>query len=234
MALIEIVNDANTVLIDDSYSNAALLSKGSVVLTNTFAGSGDAYQTKITATSSDVLMLALELNDIKVVHLTTTRSGNTWTFNLIHLRSYAGRTLNYFLFSIPSNISNAGGMVQLFDANGKIVFDSNLKYMRLSGVYPTKLQNSNNLVANVGSGSYAHISSATCYYNQHMPWGPGAPNPPYQFLDIAATNVFYRTNNSIYSDYVQTDGGIRNSDSTASWIRQIKDGLSMIVDVTNY
>lgn len=233
MALIEVINDANTVLIDDEYSNAALLLKGSVTLTNQYAGQGDCYLTQITMNSSDVLMLALELNDIKVIHLTTTRSGNTWTFNLLHLKAFAGRALTYYLFSIPSNISDAGGLLKLYNSSGSIVFDSNLKYLRIQGFYTTKLSGSNT-VATVDSRKYAHIAVMACYYNQHQPFGPQPPSPPYSFLDIAAQNVFYRQGNTIYTEYATSDSGIRNSDSTFSWIRNVGEGRSMIVDVENY
>jgi hypothetical protein len=236
MAMIEVINDAGTVLIDDNYSNACLAAKGAVTLTTLPMGNNSAcYRTEITFVSAQLPMLALELNGIQVIHSFTTLSGNTWTFTLVHPKAYAGSVLNYYIFSIPSLVANAGGLVQLFNAAGQLVFDSNLKYMRVFNFYATTLANAT-LATNLTPGRvFAAVTVMACSYRMHIqnPIQSGL-GPPYMYIDASTMSVLFRSGNSLVTQNYTTDNNNGDTDRPDWYTESVDNGRVMLIDVTNY
>lgn len=236
MALIQILNNADTVLIDDNYSNACVALRGSVMLVpgpDSTAGLAADY-IDITYTSSITPMLGLEMTDIKAACIHTTRSGNSWTFRIYFHKDYYNRALNYLIFTIPSAVQSGGGIVQLFDETGTLVFDSNLRYLRISGFYTTP-----STTATVASDlstarTYAAINVVPYYYRQHIRRDPSIPGPPYQFIDANAVTLYSRSGSSLSSTLVTTYQRVNNSDLPGGYIDDVKNGRLMLVDVTGY
>lgn len=232
MALIEIINDAYTVLIDDNYSNACMAVKGSLGLT---AGvdAQDCYQVQINYSSVAVPQLALELNDIQIAATFTARSGNTWSWYIFFRKAYVNRSINYYIFTVPSQVGG-NGLVQLFDATGKLVFDSGLKYLLVKNFYQGAPGN-NILGSDLVSGrTYAAIAVAPHVSSQHLQTPAGQPAPPYQFLDVNALGLYYRSGNGIYHAGAITYNGLNFSDDPSSNNTNSGNTRVLLIDVTGY
>jgi hypothetical protein len=235
MALVEIINNAGTVLIDDNYSNACLSARGSLTLGSTFAGNGNCYVTTLTITSAQLPMLALELSDVPLSHFYTQVSNTTWTFTIFHPKNYAGRVINYYVFSIPSLVGNAGGQLQLFNAAGQLVFDSNLKYMRVFKFYATTLNNAT-IASDLTAGRvFAAVSVIACSYRMHQrnPSDPGT-TAPYMYIDASNLILLTRSGNSLVSQNYTTDNSSGYSDDQNYYTESVNNGRVLLIDVTNY
>lgn len=228
---IEVINDAGSVLIDDNYLNLTLALKGAFVLTMT---SGFAY-TEFTYTSPEPsVMMALELTDIRIGHLSSSRSGNTWTFNVQFNPAYAGRTVTFYIFTIPSAVADAGGIIQLRNAANQLTFDSNLKYMRVEGFYSTTLNNSNVATTMRDTRKYAVSMVKTCWWNQHIRANPLEYAPPYTFMDAAAVGLLARSGSTLVCEYRATQQSRNQSDLADQWTRGSNVGQALLIDVTNF
>lgn len=228
---IEVINDAGSVLIDDNYVNFILAAKGAVEL----AATGAYYYVTFTYTSAEPsLMLALELSDIKVGHLASSRSGNTWTFTVHFNPVYIGRTLTYYVFTIPAAISDAKGIIQLRNAANQLTFDSNLKYMRVVGFYKTTLTASSVAAAMASDRSYAAISVMACWYNMHQRTNPLQYAPPYSYRDSSSLGLIYRSGNNLACEERITNQGNYDSDDAESIYNGTNEGRALVIDVTGF
>jgi hypothetical protein len=232
MALIEVINDANTVLIDDEYSNACLALKGSLTL-SAGVDATDCYQVQLSYTSADNPMLALELNDIQVAATYTTRSGNTWTWYIFFRKAYVNRTLTYYIFTVPSAVADANGLVQLFDATGKLVFDSSLKYLRVKNFYDGPA--TGNMGTDLVTGrTYAAIAVRPFWSSLHMLNPPAQGSPPYTFLDVNGVGLFYRSGNNLVTAGATTFNANSSSATNTTWSYNSGNPAVLLVDVTGF
>jgi len=233
MALIEITNDAYTVLIDDNYSNACLAQKSQLLLSS---GTDlvDCYQVVLNYTTSEVPHLALELNDIVIGAVFTMRSGNTWSWYIFFRKAYVNRTINYYIFTVPSQVANANGLVQLFDGTGKIVFDSNLNYMMVKGFYQGPAGNAAIGSDLVSGRTYAAIAVQPFVMRTHIMSPPAQASPPYNFLDVNAVGMFARSGNSIIAPTGVTQSGNNLSDNPGNQNYSSGNPRVLVVDVTGF
>lgn len=133
MALIEIIGDDNHVLINDSYANLVLAGSAKISFakfdtsTSTLGGYSE-YEFTIDPSSLPIIAIRSAFS----VALNGTQVANgkiKWTF--VCEPAGLGRQIDVFVFYLPSKVPNAGGMMQLFNAQGELVFDSNLKYAKV-------------------------------------------------------------------------------------------------------
>lgn len=197
--------------------------------------SQNTYASSITYTSGgEVPLLALDLTDIRVVHFSTTRAGNTFTFSLIYRKDYAGRTLAYSIFTIPSAIGGAGGIVQLFNPAGQLVFDSNMKYMRVKGFYasgPGTDANPAVLGSDLDAGrAYGIIQSVVPFMNQSIYRDPVDRTTKIYFN---ATNMFWRVSNQLQSGSISTYSAVNDADGPP-YVHNVDKGVALVIDITNF
>lgn len=132
MAQIEIIGDDGNILINDEYKNLVLLSKQTVTFPgppgSTFLGSL-AY-VSVPATSNNVPVMAISSTFLCSQSQCTYQGGN-WVFQLSCAPAGIGQTATVYFYAVPEEVPNANGQVQLFNGVGKLVFDSNLKYMKM-------------------------------------------------------------------------------------------------------
>lgn len=232
MALIEILNDFNTVLIDDNYSNACMAYKGVLPLSAS-VNAQDCYQVQISYSSAAAPQLALELNDIQIAATFTARTGNTWTWYVFFKKAYVNRSINYYIFTVPSQIGG-NGLVQLFDATGKLVFDSDLKYLIVKNFYQGAPGN-NSLGTDLVTGrTYAAIAVAPHVSSMHLMTPAGQPSPPYNFVDANALGLYYRSGNALMHVGAITYSGQNQSDDPNSHNTNSGNTRVLLIDVTGY
>ena len=238
---LEIIGDSGSTLIDDSYMNMVLAVKGGLVLTQTGSGTYS-YYTQFTYTSTEPsVLMALELETTPVGHLSSSRSGNTWTFTVHFNPADLGKVISYYIFTIPPAVADAGGMMQLRDASGRLTFDSNLKYMRVEGFYQIDGTGGSETGQLVPSGmspsrSYAAIAVTARYHNHHQLWPPGGLQigNPWTFMDAGYVGVHSRSGANIFSINKITQQGSSSAYNSDQWFRGNYIARLLVIDVTNF
>lgn len=234
---IEVINNAGSVLIDDSYVNFVLSTKGAVTLTK---NQYNLTYVTITHTSAEQsVMLALELGDARMGHVSSLRTGNVWEFTVWFSPEYIGRVISYYIFTIPSAVNDAGGIMQLRNAAGQLTFDSNLKYMRVEGFYAVDGNVGSSVGQTLATGMatgrlYAAINVVPRYYNHHILFPPGQMVGPYRFMDAGYVGVNSRSGNSLHTVNLVTQQSSSTADNSNQWTRGSQTGRILIVDVTNF
>lgn len=238
MAFIEIINDSNTVLIGDDYSNGCLARRGQLTLQR---------QESYTMVSTSMMkfsmvlpagafpILALGLTDIPITHLFTNVSGNTYEWTLYFGKNYVGRVIDYYIFMVPQSLGGAGGVLQMWDGAGNLTFDSNLKYMRVTSF--TVLTTAVNESFGVGMAdgrSYALVCCQSPFNNRHLMNPPAQGTPPYRFLDTSDTWLFTRSGANLVKAFYAINASNGTSDTAAQYQAGSAYGVMMVIDVTNY
>lgn len=235
---LEIIGDSGSTLIDDSYMNMVLAVKGGLVLAPTGSGTYSYYIQFTYVSSEPSVLMALELGATPVGHLSSIRSGNVWTFTVHFNPADVGKSITYYIFTIPPAVADAGGMMQLRNAANQLTFDSNLKYMRVEGFY--QIDNTGGgagqLVATsmLASRTYAAITVTGRYFTIHQLYPPMQVGPPYVFLDAATVGVHSRSGANIASANKTTQQTQGQSDNSAQWTRGNSIARLLVLDVTNF
>ncbi|MCI8210789.1 hypothetical protein AUC61_14725 [Pseudomonas sp. S25] len=237
MALIEVINDANTVLIDDNYSNMCLASSGILTLYYNSPGSGgnsDMNFISYTGGANEFPQLVLELSgSVAVAQVFNTRSGNTWIWSIAFLSAYYGYQVNYYVLSVPSSVADAGGMLQLRDGNEKLVFDSNLKYMAVKGLCSPS-QNSNINLNMAPERRYGVLASSTGWTRMFQRANPLEPAAPYTYLTQNASLLHYRSGTNIVSSNGIHQQGTVKVDNPGNLGSRAGTARLIILDITNF
>ena len=239
MAFIEILNDANTVLIGDDYSNGCVTRRGTITLTpqESFSMIATSMMNfSLTLPSGAFPILALGLNDIPITHMFTGVSGSTFTWTLYFDKNYAGRALDYYIFMIPSSVGSAGGILQMWNGDGLLTFDSNLQYMRVTAFLQLTTAVNETLAAGMVDGrAYALVCAQAPFNNRHLMNPPNQGGaPPYRFLDTSDTWCFTRSGANLVKSFKNIYTSQNQSDQSAQWQAGSAYGVMMVVDVTNY
>lgn len=133
MAFIKIDNNDLQVLIDDEYENFEFAQKSQVTLVGGPPGA-ELYGTVTYqghANSTPLVAVVLNGSEAPVIPMSITRSGNTFTIKVNSWRAWGGsRIATLLIYDRP--VSNAGtGLVVVRNAQGRVTFDSDKKYMKV-------------------------------------------------------------------------------------------------------
>lgn len=188
MALIEVLNDSGSVLIDDEYSNLVLATKGTVSF------SGNVATIDYSSADGAMPLLAIRSSFYVALFSIARPSSSIYRFTLYKATDEPGASVDYFLFHLPHAVQSAGGIVQLFNAQGRLVFDSNLKYFRMAMIDQITDMAGRSWALPSGR-SYAVCAPCPVYSSVNAPVGPQPPpNVPYLAL---ATAYGYRVANNL-------------------------------------
>lgn len=228
---IEIINDYNTVLIDSTYSNLCLLQKGTATFTNSGFNAGVATVT-VTVKATSVPTLAIRSSFPCTVGYRT-RNGTSYTFLIYGSTPSIGQSCEYYVFATPDDLGDTGGLVRVYDKNEKIVFDSNYKYMRLTGFYQFTL---------TWGGAVEAVGRKWAV----VPLAPGLRSlsrnenptpPPFQYVVTDDYLGYKFTGKNITAERFITRIQSRSSSSMLpDWAQSYAQSTVgvMLVDVTNY
>ncbi|RSK77845.1 hypothetical protein EJ774_21045 [Pandoraea apista] len=138
MALIEVINDFGSVLLDDNFSSYAILTKG--VATTSSLGVHDQfdyYAAGMTQGCGVVVscpdlgagecFIAFRSASNVAMKYQWRSGGNIYFF----LSSNSPATVSYYIFA-PAYLLGGNGILQLFNAAGQKTFDSGLQYSRVT------------------------------------------------------------------------------------------------------
>ena len=232
---LEIIGDSGSTLIDDSYMNMVLAVKGGLVLAPTGSGTYSYYMQFTYASAEPSVLMALELGSIPVGHLSSSRAGNVWTFTVHFNPADVGKSIAYYIFTIPPAVPDAGGIMQLRNAANQLTFDSNLKYMRVEGFY--QIDSASTVATGMQAAkAYAAIAVTARYYNMHQLWPPGPSQigHPWTFMDAGYVGVHSRSGGSIVSANKITQQSSSTADNTNQWTRGNTTARLLVIDVTNF
>lgn len=126
----QVFNDSNFLQIDADYSNYEFVTKGTYALgpSNLANGGSNIGSTTVTVVGRNPV---IALNSATLCYASLrSQSGNQFTFYI-----YNGENTNasgeYFIFDSASDASAGNTGMQIFNSAGKLVFDSNKKYMKV-------------------------------------------------------------------------------------------------------
>lgn len=127
-----VYNDSSTIQIDSTFMNYGLVSKGVLTFQIPDASVPSPTPPKITVTGRNPLIAYR--SDITVSPVRS-KSGNSFVFEFqVFSKSVQPqtKTIEYFIYDEPVGQGTYG--LQVFDANGKLVFDSSRPYMKVLDV----------------------------------------------------------------------------------------------------
>lgn len=127
---VQIINTSNTVLINEDYKAYALRVKGTVTLPGASGAYSSRADVSFTSRSGGAPpMLALVPTEGCVITDNYRRNGNVHTWSV---RSNTAGPVEYYIFDLLTSADNAGGLFQVFDGSSRLIFDSNLNYLRIA------------------------------------------------------------------------------------------------------
>lgn len=234
MAQIEIIGDDNYVLINDEFMNMIFVEKKTVY----FPPVGGTYSgavATVSYTSSDSEFPLIAINSSFLCSQTRcTKSGNTWTWGLACNSAGVGGTAEVYILHLPKSVPNAGGLVQLFNAQGVLVFDSNLRYMKMEKQLFMTMDNPTSTPVTPGRKYAAIHSKLPAFYS--LLQGSMSCGPNFRaVIEQSQLNGTITSNGSVYSSsYILWSREYCAQPPFPSGSYRTKDGLCMIVDVTGY
>ncbi|RRU23566.1 hypothetical protein [Stenotrophomonas sp. 278] len=139
-----IVNDANTVQIDENYKNLAVATKvpftTTIVSGGAFWGNYQHADIVYTARYAEPPMVAVEATEGSFVFLLSA-TGNTFTFRMVFPLAGSTVTGTFWIFDQPPSSSTSTFGLQVCDAQGRLTFDALFRYARVVGRMSVPFQN---------------------------------------------------------------------------------------------
>jgi hypothetical protein len=226
----QIFNDSGFIQIDADYLNMELKSRGSGTIAPSNMASGGPTNSYIQVTVTGEAPVLAVLSAGFVASWLMSRSGNTFTFNIFNGEN-ANTAVEWFVFDNSSNEGPGNSGIQIFNAQSRLVFDSNKKYLRVLDYWE---RNNSNLETRSYPGK--RLATVMCDYGYryivaNSPVDPGSTTKCMlqSFLDC--------TKNVGDSLQVQSQGTYTNTyaDRTPG-MQSISEYPSrmLVVDVTNY
>lgn len=183
--------DGSLIQIDPSWENLAMKTQGSVACP---APSGRSYgQGVITVGGCNEPILAIRCNGALVGVFSKTQAGNTYTWTIV--TSVPGATVEYWVFDTTDVAQMAfnvtTGMRFRNPANGRVLFDSRYKYMRILQMINQNAGTGAVDVAIPLSSGYAVALSNSGFYTTVV---GGSTTPGFWFIQYAGYVAGIRTN----------------------------------------
>lgn len=176
MAQIEIVGNDSYVLINDHFQNMVLANKTSITFrkfdssTSTIGGYAE-FSMPLNSSAWPVLATT---SPFAIAYNSATISAGVATWTFVCGAEAVGATAELVVFYLPSKVTNANGIIQLFNEQGELVFDSNLKYAKVHDQVRFALD-SNASVQLLAGRKYAVCSVLTPREYTDLPIDPGGP-----------------------------------------------------------
>ncbi|MGO4701709.1 hypothetical protein [Dyella sp. 2RAB6] len=124
----EVINDSQSILIDQNFQNLALISSGSISIGSNSSAGGYFGSTTIPATGVPLIF-------VRSAGLVSIISATNGRFDWRLAKGVT--TFDYYAFAPPQSLSGNVGL-QVFGSDGKLCFDAQQKYLRILGTVTTK------------------------------------------------------------------------------------------------
>jgi hypothetical protein len=125
---LQIFNDSGFIQIDGDMLNMEMVAKGAVTIGGTNSGQNGNVSTVDISVAGENPVIAIASPGFCCAYLYS-RSGSTFTFRIFNGEAGA-QNVEYFIFDNSGGSAGNSGF-QVFNAAGRLVFDSNKKYMRV-------------------------------------------------------------------------------------------------------
>lgn len=229
MAVIEINNDQNHVLIDDLFQNYEYRRKVAVTVSLSSAGSEVSGVFTYQGHALSAPVVATGLSQYKAVAVIMSRSAsNLFTIKVIsHLENISPKTVTIYVFDMPAPSYAGTGLVVVRDSQGRVTFDSDKKYMRVVNVFSAVAGNS---VQKPVTGEFALVyTSRRMGYRVTFVGGMIGYSTTFE-LDLAVSGSSSLT---FVADYSYQANSSTNPGPPASNVNYTP-GHYMLIDVTGY
>lgn len=231
MAQIEIIGDDNYVLINDEFKNLVLAAKRTITFPSPPGLSylGSVTSTTYASTSAGVPVIAIN----SAFYCSQTRcyqANGVWTIEFSCPAEGVGRSAEVYIFHLPQSVPDAGGLVQLFNEVGELVFDSNLTYMKMETSMFITMDHPTTVNLTAGR-KYAAIQAKLPAYYSVLP----GSRPCGNFFPVSEesrlTGTLMSGASVTANIYLLTSREYcTNNPSSGGW--RTREGLCFIIDVT--
>lgn len=198
--MFQVINDANTIMIDSTYYNHGITMAGQGTTANP-GGIVRAYVLDIAYQSNnpsgEVPLIGFKCA-VPVALLWMRKSGSTYNIRLI---TATAAVITYMIFDRPTGGGNSG--MQIFDATSRLTFDSNFRYLKVLNVL-RRTSNDNTPIAVADSAASCVV--VTCpQIGMQMDVLPAVPGGVWRLQSYITCKAFLlienqlRMNNIIYS-----------------------------------
>lgn len=237
MAEIEFIGDDNYVLINDEFKNMILANKGTITFP---ASPGAQYVGSITTytytSTSDIPPILAVNSSFPVCVQSMTIVNKVCEWIIVCGETGRGASAEVFVFHLPQVVPNANGMMQLWNKDGELVFDSNLKYNKVEKAIPFTLNGTATTSISVEpSKKYACVTCNPSGSFTVAPYPPITRPPVYGIIESSARGGAWRSSSSQISvsqfGYIVRTYGTTTPPSTVGYNQP--DGVFLILDVTN-
>lgn len=240
MALVNIVNNKNILLINDSFKCLTFHSKGFLVLKDVMGF--DCGRAELTIKVSSNLPPLIFFNSYFPVvvesmeTINVDRYGTTYRFTI--LGSDIGKAFEYYLFTSPNDITNEKiGTMALWDERGNKIFDSAHKYMSIIDILTLSVDQQGSSygmdVCNIDPNkNYAFTNGVRIGFDYFYRWATFLYAICWRhgcYINRDKTKIEMDII-SVYNDFAE---GLENVPSETKKSFAL-DGMMIIIDVTNY
>jgi hypothetical protein len=225
-------NNGAVLTIDENYENLVIYSSGTGQTSSATAGSAyGLYTLTVSLPSVSIPQLALRTHDpsqyIGVVGSSV--SGATYTFLI---RTQGGPVdFDWYIFSLPRYIGTSSVGLKIWrPSDGQLVFDSGMKWMRISGQIIGA-----DVSTSVPTGRTYAISIASPASNQTRSW-QNQPETNPAIVDQTTNIIGARILNGIFSSHSMRVDFTQSTPGTPPDIGYTSSGIAayLALDITGY
>lgn len=223
------LDDGSTIQIDETYVNLMLIGKYQVMPDRLITmGNPNVYDVTLTITNAINPIIAISTS-VPAAHIGTKYSGSSVTYTFA---GYSDTPFTVYVFDDMQASPGAFGL-QVFNENGKIVFDSSQKYLKVRSSVVFEDYITAKITYPTDGRSYAFVPSGFLGYfedyHDGYEWGES-------FSVKSKGSVFWNmVGGELRASSQQVWVGSRSSVGiTSPFNYQVKSGTIQIIDVTGY
>ncbi|BBC72929.1 conserved hypothetical protein [Altererythrobacter sp. B11] len=230
---LQVFNNSNTVVVDESYFNLVLRQKVAATTTATeYSSAPGTSKYPFTYNGPSYPWLAWQCSEALMVQ-GFTRSGNNWTF-VLRCSGPVGTPFTLLVFAEPSPTEDYGNCgLEVFNASGQRVYHSGAKPARVVDVFVQGAGlPSSNVRTYTADRQYATSMTTPATMNVMQPINPGPPIPPPYNVVTNFGGAGGGAGEIITKTWIAARSG--PYDGTTGFSTHSQQGLCVVLDVTNY
>ncbi|UGL61414.1 hypothetical protein [Xanthomonas phage DMF5-T1] len=222
-----VYNDTGALQIDSVYRNMSLVSTAIVALSGADAGTCYVDIPRSAGTSVIAWRSSFPVSRSYAPNGDFRLSANVENRN---------SAIQYYVFDWPRLIASGGSGLQVWDASGELIFDSNMRWFKVKGLVSTGAANSSGQDDSFGPRTYATMQASPAGSLSFSQFGSADPQGNVTFTVNSNATGTYTTANGIAWGPVQYYRGaqIRAQAIPPPVGGSTVDGTALVLDVTNY
>lgn len=207
MASIEIFGDDDYILIDDNFKNLIVVDSFRAVFPlpsgpGANLNRGAYYDVRYTSAEPLSPLLAVS-SSFPTVLTYFQRSGNDYYWRVGCGPAGRNQSAEFYLLHLPQTVPNANGILQIFNALGELVFDSNHDYCKSETRMMTTMANDTS-IALTPNRKFAHVLTIPAYQYSVAPASGGSTGQYETNIVMTYAGISFGNGTAFGTRYTQT------------------------------